>query len=194
VSYQCARNPYQVHTVLRVPYLTTERHVSIVTEGGLRTIMDATIEVTVTIGDKQVTFAGPEAFVRSEVQRLTNIVAANVPDSFLATPSEGTPPASQSGTERGFVSTKQPTGHSEMVAVLAYYLTKSGFPEFTPADMKRAYARAGQRPPKVMSQALRDAKNTHDYLEPSTKRGAFRLSAHGERTVEFDLPRKKPIK
>jgi hypothetical protein len=49
--------------------------------------------------------------------------------------------------------------------------------------------RANVRPPKVISQALRDAKNSFDYLEPASKRGHFKLSHHGDRTVRFDLPR-----
>jgi hypothetical protein len=152
------------------------------------------IEVTVTIGDRQVTLAGPEAFVREEVQRLTNLVAAA--ESRPGGKSVGGPRVMPSGeqelpaTEREFVALKNPAGHSEMVAVLAYFLTKSGHAEFTPEEMRRAYARAGQRPPKVIAQALRDAKNVNDYLEPGTERGSFRLSAHGERTVLFDLPRK----
>ena len=152
------------------------------------------IEVTVTIGDKQVTLAGPESFVREEVQRLTNIIAASAPHAgTTSTGGPGVSPPAVEGlpaTEREFVAVKSPNGHSETVAVLAYFLSKSGRTEFAPEDIKRAYARAGVRPPKVMPQALRDAKNLNDYLEAGTERGSFRLSAHGERTVVFDLPRK----
>ena len=154
--------------------------------------MDDRIEVTVTVGDKQVTLAGPEAFVRAEVQRLTSLIASGA----VAPPTGsghggGLTPEGLPRTERELVAKKRPTGHSEMVAVLGYYLTKNGQPEFTPDDIRRAYARAGERPPKVVSQALRDAKRLHDYLEVGSAKGAFRLSVHGERTVEFDLPREK---
>jgi hypothetical protein len=148
------------------------------------------IEVTVTVGEKEVTLKGPEDFVRSEVQRITNSLAVSTSAALpVSSPSasamEGLP-----STEREFVAIKKPTGHSETVAVLAFFLTKSGHDEFTPADIRRAYARAGIRPPKVIAQALRDAKNLNDYLEAGTERGSFRLSAHGERTVEFDLPKR----
>jgi hypothetical protein len=158
--------------------------------------MEENIEVTVTIGDKRVTLAGPESFVRAEVQRLTNMLAAAPPSTSPAPSAVGGANAAATeglpATEREFVNAKSPSGHPETVAVPAYFLTKNGQTEFTPDDIRRAYARAGVRPPKVIGQALRDAKNLNDFLEPGTKRGTFRLSPHGERTVGFDLPRKKP--
>jgi hypothetical protein len=154
--------------------------------------MENKIEVTVTIGDKQVTFAGPEAFVRAEVQRLTSLIVAGKPSSpSLPTRSAAAVAEGLPATEREFIAAKRPTGHLETVVVLGYFLTKSGQMEFTPDDIRRAYARAGARPPKVISQAVRDAKNLHDYLEAGTQKGTFRLSPHGDRTVEFDLPRKE---
>jgi hypothetical protein len=155
--------------------------------------MENNIQVTISIGDKRVTLAGPEAFVRSEVQRLTNMIAAGSSTTppplsgpnVIPGPTDGLP-----ATEREFVAAKKPSGHPEIVAVLAYFLTRAGQTEFTPEDIRRAYARASQRPPKVVAQALRDARNVNDYLETGAKRGTFRLSPHGARTVEFDLPRK----
>jgi hypothetical protein len=145
------------------------------------------IEVTVTLGEKQVTLAGPEAFVRAEVQRLTNLIASSAnPATSHGETTEGLPP-----TERELLALKQPSGHPETVTAFAYLLKERGQFEFTHEDIRRCYARAGARPPKVMQQALRDARNLHDYLEAGSKQGAFRLSPHGERTVEFDLPRKK---
>jgi hypothetical protein len=92
-------------------------------------------------------------------------------------------------TERELVVQKKPRGHAETVAVLAFYLRESGNAEFTADDVRRSYIRAGIRPPKVIAQALRDAKNKHDLIESGSKRSTFRLSPHGERTVLFDLPR-----
>jgi hypothetical protein len=91
-------------------------------------------------------------------------------------------------SEREFVSQKNPRGHGERVAVLAFCLRDSGILEFTADDMRRAYIRAGVKPPKVVAQALRDAKNKYDLIESGSKRSTFRLSPHGERTVLFDLP------
>lgn len=146
--------------------------------------MQNRIQVTVTLGDKNLTIEGPENFVRDEVQRLTNLMVANHNSNSI---SEGTLGAGNS--EREFVIQKKPSGHGETVAVLAYYLTQSGQREFTAEDIRRAYARAHVRPPKVIDQSLRDAKNLYDYLEKGSARGTFRLSSHGARTVEFDLPR-----
>lgn len=92
-------------------------------------------------------------------------------------------------TEREFVAQKRPRGHGEIVAVLAYCLREAGAREFKAEDVKRAYIRAGVKPPKVVSQALRDAKNKYDFIESGSKPSTFRLSPHGERTVLFDLPR-----
>lgn len=159
--------------------------------------MPERIEVTLRIGDKQITLAGPEAFVREEVQRLTNMVAKPAQsadaESSKTTGARPLGPEGLAASEREFVAEKNPSGHAEVVAVLAYFLTKNGQQEFTPEDIRRAYARAGVRPPKVIAQALRDAKNLNDYLEPGGERGTFKLSPHGERTVGFDLPRKNPI-
>jgi hypothetical protein len=147
------------------------------------------IQVTVTTGDRQITLDGPEDFVRAEVQRLTDIAVAASLGSTPHESSEGTHNVtSRMATEKAFVAEKKPKGHSQTVAVLAHFLTKTGQIEFTAEDVRRAYARAGIRPPKVIAQALRDAKNVHDFLLKGNAPGSFRLSAHGERVVEFDLP------
>jgi hypothetical protein len=93
-------------------------------------------------------------------------------------------------SEREMISEKQPKGHHEVVAVLAFCLSQAGQEEFGEEEIRRAYIRAGVRPPKVVAQALRDAKNAHDFLE-SAGRGRYRLSPHGDRTVRFDLPRRE---
>jgi len=147
--------------------------------------MTEKIQVTVTLGDKNVTLEGPEDFVRAEVQRLTNLMMSQ----SCATSSAVSAGSGSPTNERQFVTLKKPDGHAETVTVLAYYLTEAGQEEFTAEDIRRAYARAGVRPPKVIQQSLRDAKNVHDFLERGSGRGRFRLSAHGRRTVEFDLPR-----
>jgi hypothetical protein len=146
------------------------------------------IEVTVTVGDRKVKLEGPEDFVREEVERFANLPPlGNTKDVR----ENGTSHENIARTERDFVAEKQPHGHNEIVAVLAQFLTESGHAEFTPDDIRRAYIRARVRPPKVISQALRDAKNMDDYLQSGSKRGTFRLSQHGERKVLFDLPRSK---
>ena len=150
--------------------------------------MGQNIQVTVTIGDKQVKLDGPEDFVRSEVQRLTNLlVSANISSS---SPGESVETTTGLGSERQFVSVKKPVGHPETVAVLAFYLNEAGHAEFTPEDIRRAYIRAAVKPPKVIEQALRDAKNVKDFLEP-VGRGRYKLSPHGDRYVRFDLPPKE---
>jgi hypothetical protein len=148
--------------------------------------MTSNIQVTVKIDDKQVTLDGPEEFVRSEVQRLTNLIVHG--GTSKGSPSETS--TASPASEREFISQKQPSNHPETVAALAYLLLKEEKKDFTPEDIKRAYARAGVRPPKVMDQALRDAKNINDYLEKGSDKGTFRLTPHGIRTVEFDLPKK----
>lgn len=150
--------------------------------------MSKRVEVTLTFGDRKISLEGPEDFVRTEVERLVR-----GPVSSPASAREGAAPNSETApmSERALLDEKLPEGHSETVAVLAFALRESGAAEFTEEDMRRAYLRAKARPPKVVSQAIRDAKNKFDYIEPGAAKGSYRLSAHGERTVMFDLPRKR---
>lgn len=138
------------------------------------------IEVTVKVGEARVTLEGPEGFVRQEVERLATLGSTN---------RQATDAQPQIQGEREFIMAKQPKRHHEIVVVLAYCLKQQGHEEFTDEDIRRAYIRAGVRPPKVVSQAIRDAKNKFDYIESGKGRGTYRLSHHGERTVVFDLPR-----
>ncbi len=150
--------------------------------------MSKRVEVSLTFGDRKISLEGPEEFVRAEVERLVHGPAAST-----ASPEEGATPRSEGAlmSERALLDEKLPEGHSETVAVLAFALRESGAPEFTEDDMRRAYLRAKARPPKVVSQAIRDAKNKFDFIVPGASKGTYRLSPHGERTVMFDLPRKK---
>jgi hypothetical protein len=157
-------------------------------------VKEERVQGTISVGDKTITIEGPPDFVREEIERLAGL-SANVKHP------SGQPEGARvldaghsikSGiSEEEFVAQKNPQGHSEIVAVLGYLLTESGRAEFSADDLQRAYRRAHVRPPKAVDQALRDAKNKFDYIEPGSKRGTFRLSSHGERTVVFDLPRRE---
>lgn len=141
------------------------------------------VKATIEVADTKVTFEGPPEFVEAQVAKYTSPISSKQQEKHVA--QEETGPL----TERQFIQQKQPSGHVETVAVLAFALTEAGTTEFTEEDIRRAYIRAGVRPPKVVSQALRDAKNLSDYIEVGSKRGTYRLSHHGDRTVRFDLPR-----
>jgi hypothetical protein len=151
--------------------------------------MTKRIEASVASEDKKVTVEGPEDFVRQLIESLALQFVGVKTEGIAALPQASTPPHSTTASEKQLIAEKNPSGHSEIIAVLAYCLTANGQPEFSPEDIRRAYIRAGQRPPKVISQGLRDAKNIRDFIEPGAKRGHFRLSPHGERTVLFDLPK-----
>lgn len=142
-------------------------------------------KATIQIADKSITFEGPREFVEAQVSFYVGLSSnsqaaiATVPVSHAVAPR----------SLRQLYESKKPRGHAEIVAVLAFGLTDAGSEEFTEADVRRAYIQAGVRPPKVVAQALRDAKNKQDYIEAGKKRGTYRLSPHGDRTVRFDLPR-----
>jgi hypothetical protein len=149
------------------------------------------VEAEISFGDAKITIRGPQAFVQAEVTRLAG----------LARGSRGSQPAAAPGvidedglagqnSERDFIALKSPKGHAEISTVLGFWLCARGAPEFTEEDIRRAYVRAGVRPPKVVSQALRDAKRFLDSIEQGSKRGCYRLTSHGDRIVRFDLPRK----
>lgn len=145
------------------------------------------IKVAVEVGNVKVTLEGPRDFVESEVRRLTAMISSP-PHSEMESQSVGgrTPPEAPM-TERDFVALKAPKGHAEVATALAYYLTEHGQEEFTEQDIRRAYIRAGIRPPKVVAQALRDAKNKRDFLRQGNSRGTYRLTHHGDSFVRFDL-------
>ena len=155
--------------------------------------MAEVVEAEVAFGEAKITIRGPQAFVQSEVTRLAALVqgrqgarveqaadAANIDVEAMA----------GAATERDFVVLKNPKGHHEAATVLGFWLTAQGTSEFSEVDIRRAYVRAGVRPPKVVSQALRDAKRTLDSIEQGSKRGMYRLTSHGDRLVRFDLPRR----
>jgi hypothetical protein len=140
--------------------------------------------------DRKITFEGPRKFVEEMVakySRSSNPQAKPENQEYLL--ERSIVPAG--GSERNLIAAKRPRGHHEIVAVLAFALTESGTRDFTEDDIRRAYIRAGVRPPKVVAQALRDAKNKYEFLEVSGERGRYRLTNHGDRVVRFDLPRQR---
>jgi hypothetical protein len=96
-----------------------------------------------------------------------------------------------SPTIKEFFDEKNPASSVETVTVFGCYIERyENKEEFTEADISRAYYEARARKPKVIGQALRDAKNIRGYLVEGSKRGRFRLSNIGENLVLHDLPRK----
>ncbi len=144
--------------------------------------MEEVCKATITLGDSKITFEGPAGFVQAQIEK------------FGGT-RQGAPTFGESGsgnglsTEKQLVAEKRPRGHHEIVTVLAFALTESGTKEFTEDDIRRAYIRAEVRPPKYVSQALRDAKSKFDYITTGSKRGTYQLTNHGDSAVRFDLPR-----
>lgn len=145
------------------------------------------ITATLEVNDKRITLEGPRSFVEQEIRRLTSVVAA-VPTSGAVSAPPAMPESLDGISERDLIALKSPQGHMEIATVLGFYLTERGQDEFSEEDIRRSYIRAGVRPPKVVAQALRDAKNKKDYIEPASKRGTYRLTHHGDRFVRFDLP------
>lgn len=144
------------------------------------------ISATIEIDDRRITLEGPRDFVESEVRRLTSIIAGAKEADNARTPSIAN--GVENLSERSFVESKDPKGHLEIATVLGFYLTEQGQPEFTEEDIRRAYIRANVRPPKVVAQALRDAKSKRDFIQQGSERGTYRLTNHGDRFVRFDLP------
>jgi hypothetical protein len=155
--------------------------------------MSQVVEAEIAFGDAKITIRGPQEFVQSEVTRLAlmarggQTAAATETAKSVGVDIEGMAGANN---EREFVVLKNPKGHPETVTVLGFWLMGQGANEFSEDDIRRAYVRAGVRPPKVVSQALRDAKRSLDSIEQGSKRGTYRLTPHGDRIVRFDLPRK----
>jgi hypothetical protein len=147
------------------------------------------VKGTIQFEDKKITFEGPSDFVEIMVSKYTDISKPQANNIANGNSSENR--TATTGGERDLIAAKQPRGHHEIVAVLAFALTEAGTSVFTEDDIRRAYIRAGVRPPKVVAQALRDAKNKYEYVELAGKRGQYRLTNHGDRVVRFDLPTRR---
>ena len=156
--------------------------------------MSDTCKATITYGDVKIVLEGPKEFIEEQIAKYASCTStpstSKQVNNFLLTAGDSAQPQINLTSERDLIAAKQPRGHHEIVAVLAFSLTEGGQEEFGEYEIRRAYIRAGVRPPKVVAQSLRDAKNVHDFLE-SAGRGRYRLSAHGDRTVRFDLPRRE---
>jgi hypothetical protein len=139
-------------------------------------------KATISLGDSTITFEGPAEFVEGQVRKFTV-------DRASGRPSNAPLGDQQYSQERQLVAEKRPRGHHEIATVLAFALTESGVEEFSEEEILRGYRRAGVRPPKYVSQALRDARNKFDYMAAGSKRGTYRLTSHVDRVVRFDLPR-----
>jgi hypothetical protein len=134
----------------------------------------------------KVVIEGPAEFVSTELERFRS-VALGHSDEIARSPNGN---EDRPINEAAFLAEKMPSDHMEKIAVLAVKMKQSGKAEFTGDDMRRAYLRAGIKPPKVMGQALVDAKRHRDFIEPTTVKGVYRLTDHGADYVTFDLPRK----
>ncbi len=147
--------------------------------------MEDVCKATIILGDSKITVEGSAGFVQAQIERFAGTQGSvAIGDTRVSSGS-----SSQPSTEKQLIAEKRPRGHHEIVAVLAFALTELGTKEFTEEEVRRAYIRAGVRPPKYVSQALRDAKNKFDYIATGSKRGTYRLSNHGESLIRFDLPR-----
>jgi hypothetical protein len=150
--------------------------------------MTQIFKATISFGDKTIVFEGPREFVEEQVARYTNAKSTSSHQDKDTTDTENSSLPLGGVPERHLVLQKKPGNHPETVAVLAFCLAEQGSTEFTEDDIRRAYLRAVLRPPKVIAQAIRDAKNNFDFIESGSQRGTYRLTPHGDRTVRFDLP------
>jgi hypothetical protein len=125
-------------------------------------------------------------FIKKEgTQKHLDNKTSNVIESSSAEKNESVP------LLREFFKEKQPSNAIETVAVFGFYFEHfEKKAEFGEKDISNAYFEARERKPKVIGQALRDAKNIKDYLVEGSKKGKFRLSNVGENLVLHDLPRK----
>lgn len=148
--------------------------------------MQESCKATIAYGDSTITFEGPPAFVQAQVEKFANMRPIGSTGNNVDAANE---PVSAGSKEKQLINEKRPRGHHEIVTVLAFVLREAGMAEFSEDDVRRAYIRADVRPPKSVSQALRDAKSKFDYIATGSKRGTYKLTNHGDRTVRFDLPR-----
>jgi hypothetical protein len=151
--------------------------------------MEHKAKATVALRGGTITFEGSEEFVAEQVSVYSASVSSRNDIKHGDSPARSDAGTTNAIAERELLEQKRPRGHHEIATVLAWALTEAGTPEFTEEDIRRAYLRAGVRPPKYVAQALRDAKSKFDFVTTGSKRGTYRLTNHGDRTVRFDMPR-----
>jgi hypothetical protein len=144
---------------------------------------NASTKGTIEWEGRRITVEGPADFVSAELDRFRSATATPTKTSHSS------PNPARPTTEADFVALKKPKDHYERIAVLAAKLKESGKPEFNDDEMRKAYLRAGIKPPKVMSQALIDTKRFKDYIESTTTRGMYKITDFGSDFVQFDLPK-----
>ena len=144
------------------------------------------VKGTVEWDGRRITVEGPPSFVSAELDRFRGFrgVGPDVNGSDSVTDH-------RPETEASLIARKRPQDHYERIAVLAARLKESGKVQFDSDDMRKAYLRAGIKPPKVMQQALIDTKNKKGYIEPTESRGCYELTDFGSDFVQFELPRKE---
>src|SRR5882724_4238172 len=132
--------------------------------------MEEICKATITLGDSKITLEGSAGFVEAQIEKFAG---AQRGVAVLGEAGSDNGRSTQTSTEKQLVVEKRPRGHHEIATVLAFALTESGIKEFTEQDIRRAYIRADVRPPKYVSQALRDAKSKFDYITTGSKRGTY---------------------
>src|SRR2546430_1936831 len=119
------------------------------------TTMSTAARATITIDDKVVTFEGPQEFVDAQVAKYIGGGVSSNNQANKSSDAQSLDLRTKSVlTEKQLVLAKKPDGHSETIAVLAFALAEAGLSEFSEEDMRKAYIRAGVRPPKVVGQAI----------------------------------------
>jgi hypothetical protein len=129
--------------------------------------------------------------VLNSLQSSPRIQSTQHPVNEIGGEKEGGNSDERQPTLREFFQQKKPVTALENVAVFGFYLERyRGMYEFSEKEIAEAYYEARSPKPKVIGQALRDARNAKGYLVEGSKRGRFRLSNLGENLVVHDLPKK----
>ncbi len=121
--------------------------------------------------------------------------------SNAASPATASAPGARSneptdaGSLRDFIAKHQPKGSTEEIPAMLYWARqKENVSEFNEADIVTLYRRGGIRPPKHVSQSMRDLASKKKYGRLSAvqgKAGYVALSRTGEDFVLHDLMKRK---
>src|SRR5437879_11866129 len=104
--------------------------------------MAAEARATITVDGKVVIFEGPAEFVNEQVARYMRGSKSSDTTMNKDSATESLDLKAQPVlAEKQLVTEKQPKGHAETVAVLAFALGEAGHPEFTERDMRRSEER-----------------------------------------------------
>lgn len=180
-------------TISSLPMLDTAWQMRIPSKSSrLGVFTMGTFRVSLVNGERRAELEGDQTVVKENFDRIFEWISlSSGDDSFQKVKSD----ENRQGriTLRSFFESKRPENASEAIALALHYKKQNeAKEEVSPEEIRAALIQGNFRPPGKLPQALTDCRRRYGYVEPSARKGFWRLSHQGETLVELDLPRTRP--